>query len=46
MDKGFYTSENITDLKELGIRRVCIPKAGRLTIAERRHKKKRWFKQL
>jgi transposase, IS5 family len=30
-DKGFYTSDNIDDLKSLGIDRVCIPKIGRLT---------------
>jgi len=46
LDKRFYTSDNIDDLKFLGIKHVCIPKIGRLTRQERHHQKKRWFKRL
>jgi transposase, IS5 family len=46
MAKGFYSLENIDDLRELGIRYVCIPKQGKLNPQERRHQKKRWFKRL
>jgi transposase, IS5 family len=45
-DKGFYSSENIVNLKSLNIDRVCIPKIGRLTPGERRHQRKPWFKRL
>lgn len=45
-DKGYYTSGNMTDLHDLGIHHVGLPKIGRLTPKERRKQKSRWFKKL
>ncbi len=45
-DKGYYTSDNVTDLQQLGVRHVGLPKIGRLTPRERRKQKSRWFKKL
>jgi IS5 family transposase len=45
-DKGYYTADNITELRSLGVRRIGIPKIGRLNAHEKEHQHKRWFKQL
>jgi len=45
-DKGYYSSDNLTDLHDLGIEHVGLPKIGRLTPRERRKQKSRWFKKL
>lgn len=45
-DKGYYSSHNVTDLKELGVRRVGIAKIGALAPKERRRQKSGWFKRL
>lgn len=45
-DKGYYTANNITELRALGVRRIGIPKIGRLHAHEKRHQHTRWFKQL
>jgi IS5 family transposase len=45
-DKGYYTSANVNDLRALGVKRVSIPKLGRLTAHEKKHQDQRWFKQL
>jgi IS5 family transposase len=45
-DKGYYSQEIIEELAELGVRRVAIPKIGRLKPQERRKQKSRWFKAL
>jgi IS5 family transposase len=45
-DKGYYRQDNLTKLKELGVRRAGIAKIGRLTGMERRRQKSRWFKRL
>jgi len=45
-DKGYYTAANIDDLHSLGVKRVGIPKIGRLTPREKKHQHTRWFKLL
>lgn len=45
-DRGYYSSDNLSQLSRLGVRRVGIPKIGRLSRAERRHQHRRWFKKL
>jgi len=46
LDKGYYSSDNLTNLQTLGVRRVGIPKIGRLKPRERRKQKSRWFQEL
>jgi len=45
-DKGYYCPDNLTDLRQLGIRYIGIPKIGRLTPRESRRQRSRWFKLL
>lgn len=45
-DRGYYSSENLNELSRLGVRRVGIPKIGRLSRTEKRHQHRRWFKEL
>ena len=45
-DKGYYTADNITELRALGVRRIGIPKIGRLRVHEHKHQHTRWFKHL
>ena len=45
-DRGYYSSDNVNALIGLGVRRVGIPKIGRLSRTERRHQHHRWFREL
>jgi IS5 family transposase len=45
-DRGYYSVDNVNKLIGLGIRRVGIPKIGRLSRAETSHQRRRWFKDL
>lgn len=45
-DRGYYSADNVSKLGRMGVRRVGIPKIGRLSRAERRHQHRRWFKDL
>lgn len=45
-DRGYYSAENLTALSRAGIKRVGIPKVGRLSQNEKRHQQSRWFRQL
>jgi len=45
-DRGYYSSDNVHKLSRLGVRRVGIPKIGRLSRTEKRHQHRRWFKEL
>jgi transposase, IS5 family len=45
-DRGYYSSDNLSQLSRLGVQRVGIPKIGRLSRAERRHQHRPWFKEL
>jgi transposase, IS5 family len=45
-DRGYYSADNVNKLSRLGVRRVGIPKIGRLSKTERRHQHRRWFREL
>ena len=45
-DRGYYSAENVRKLRNAGIRRVGIPKVGRLTATESRHQHTKWFRAL
>jgi IS5 family transposase len=45
-DRGYYSTDNMSKLSRLGVRRVGIPKIGRLSRIEKRHQHRRWFKDL
>ena len=45
-DRGFFSAENLGKLQKMGIRKVGIPKVGRLTVTEKRRQRRRWFKEL
>jgi IS5 family transposase len=43
-DRGLYSSENEKRAREAGVKRVVLPKSGRLSEERQRHEKQRWFK--
>jgi hypothetical protein len=45
-DKGYYSEENIHDLKALEVKHIGVPKIGRLTRQEKKHQHAAWFKRL
>jgi hypothetical protein len=45
-DRGYYSADHVNKLTRLGVRRVGIPKIGRLSTTERRHQHRRWFREL
>jgi IS5 family transposase len=45
-DKGYYSQENIQSLKSLKVKRIAIPKIGRLSKREKRKQHSTWFKRL
>ena len=45
-DRGYYSADNVNTLSRLGVRRVGIPKIGRLSRTEQRHQRSRWFREL
>jgi IS5 family transposase len=45
-DKGYYSHENIERLRSLKVKRIAIPKIGRLTKQENKKQHSRWFKRL
>jgi len=45
-DKGYYDSQSIITLNNIGVHHVGIPKAGRLNVKENRKQKSKWFKIL
>jgi transposase, IS5 family len=45
-DRGYYSKENVSALGRAGIKRVGIPKVGRLSRKEKRHQRSKWFRQL
>ena len=45
-DRGYYSADNVLKLGKAGIEKVGIPKIGRLNRKEKRHQRKKWFRQL
>jgi len=45
-DRGYYSAENVLQLGKAGIEKVGIPKVGRLSRKEKRHQRKKWFREL
>jgi IS5 family transposase len=45
-DKGYYTEENVQQLRSMNVKHVAIPKIGRLTQRERKTQHSMWFKHL
>jgi len=45
-DKGYYSQENIQSLRSLRVKRIAIPKIGRLFQKEKRKQHSQWFKTL
>jgi IS5 family transposase len=45
-DKGYYSQENINNLRSLKVNRIAIAKVGRLTKYEKRKQHSQWFKRL
>lgn len=45
-DRGYYSADNVLKLGKAGIKKVGIPKVGRLSKAEKIHQRKTWFRQL
>ena len=45
-DRGFYSAQNLLKLRRLKVRRVGIPKIGRLTPSETQHQRTQWFREL
>jgi transposase, IS5 family len=44
-DRGLYSSENEKEAQEAGLKRVVLPKSGRLSEDRQRHEKQGWFKR-
>ena len=45
-DRGYYSEGNIRSLRSLKVRRIAIPKIGRLSQKEKRKQHSQWFKTL
>ena len=45
-DRGFYSQANEDWLKDSGVKRVSIPKRGKISGERRRYQKQSWFKRL
>lgn len=43
-DRGTYSPENEQQARQLGVRRVCLPKPGHKTARRRRQEKQPWFR--
>jgi transposase, IS5 family len=44
-DRGLYSTENEKSAHEAGVKRVVLPKSGRLSRERERHEKQRWFRR-
>jgi IS5 family transposase len=45
-DKGYYSEDNISLLKEINLKRIGIAKIGRLSKQEKKKQRSKWFKNL
>ena len=43
-DRGFYSAVNEKTAGQLGVERVCLPGAGKLSGKRRTHQRQRWFR--
>ena len=43
-DRKLHSSHNERQARQLGVKRVCLPKPGHLTARRRRYERKRWFR--
>ncbi len=44
-DRGLYSAENERLAQKAGVKRIVLPKSGRLSHEREQHEKQRWFKQ-
>jgi IS5 family transposase len=44
-DRGFWSAANKRTAKERGVKRVCIPALGKLTIEQAAEQRQRWFRR-
>jgi transposase, IS5 family len=44
-DRGLYSVENERLAQEAGVKRVALPKSGKLSEKRKRHEKQRWFRR-
>jgi transposase, IS5 family len=44
-DRGLYSSENERLAEESGVKRIVLPKSGKLSEERKRHEKQRWFRR-
>lgn len=44
-DRGFYSKNNEQEAHDMGVKRVCVPKTGKLSKERKQLQKLRWFKQ-
>lgn len=44
-DRGLYSEENERLARESGVKRVALPKSGRLSEKRRQHERQRWFRR-
>ena len=44
-DRGLYSAENERLAREAGIKRIVLPKSGRLSHERDQHEKQRWFRR-
>jgi|SRR5215210_3814769 len=44
-DRGLYSAENERLAQEAGVKRVVLPKSGKLSAKRKRHEKQRWFRR-
>jgi IS5 family transposase len=44
-DRGFYSEDNEQKAYEMGVKRVCLPKRGKISKERQLLQKSRWFKQ-
>lgn len=45
-DRGYYSAENIQEMRDEGIRQISIPKKGKRNEQEKKRERKSWFKDL
>lgn len=45
-DRGYYSAENIQEMRDEGIRQISIPKKGKLNEQEKKRQRKPWFQDL